>query len=127
MRGVQPGAPLEDYVIEYHRFDGRQVHFMVHPCEVTLLSINDLIIERCTRGRKRIRQIAAHDNASGASVRGLPVRQDPISAPGAHRYASCTPPGHIFVRLFGRVTKRGAERSSETGRCLEYVISEGGA
>ncbi len=78
---------------------------MVHLCEVILLMDNELTIERYTRGRKRIRQIAAHNHASRAFVRGLPVRQNPISAPGAQIMTSCIPLRPILVRLFGRITK----------------------
>ena len=92
-------------MIKYQWFDSTRVHFAVHPCEVTTLMINDFTIERCTRRRKRIRQIAAHNHASRAFVRGLPVRQNPISAPGAQIMTSCIPLRPIFVRLFGRITK----------------------
>ena len=107
-----PCAPLENYMIEYQWFDSTRVHFAVHPCEVTTLMINDFTIERCTRRRKRIRQIAAHNHASRAFVRGLPVRQDLISAPGAQITTSCIPLRPIFVRLFGRMTKGKKENVS---------------
>ena len=81
------------------------MHFAVHLCEVTVLISNRLPIKRCTYGRMAIRQIAAHNHASRAFVRGLPVRQDLISAPGAQITTSCIPLRPIFVRLFGRITK----------------------
>ena len=78
-------VPPEAYTTEYQRFNNTQVHRVVHLCEVIVLISNRLPIKRCTYGRMAIRQIAAHSHASRAFVRGLPVRQAPISAPGAHR------------------------------------------
>ena len=47
-----PCAPLENYMIKYQWFDSTRVHFAVHPCEATLLTINELTIERCTGIRR---------------------------------------------------------------------------
>ena len=78
-------APPGNYMIEYQRVNSARVHRTVHPCEAILLITKDLTIERCTRGRKRFRQTAAREHASWAFAQRLPVRQQPISPPGAHR------------------------------------------
>ncbi len=105
-------VPPEAYTTEYQRFNNTRVHRVVHLCEVTLLISNRLPIKRCTYGRMAIRQIAAHSHASRAFVRGLPVRQAPISAPGAHKSTSYAPTGRVNVRQFGemRILSEGEAR-----------------
>ena len=97
--------------------------------EAILLITKDLTIERCKRGRKRIRQTAAHDQASQAYVPCLPVRQQPISVPGAHKSTSYAPTGRVNVRQFGemRILSEGEARPGvfEGAEPLHQAMFEG--
>ena len=77
------GAPPENYMIEHQWFDSLQVHFAVHLCEVILLIINDLPVERCTStvGEERNwRRISEGEARPGVFEGAEPLHQAPSGA-----------------------------------------------
>ena len=70
-------------MIEHQWFDSLQVHFAVHLCEVILLIINDLPVERCTStvGEERNwRRISEGEARPGVFEGAKPLHQAPSGA-----------------------------------------------
>ena len=77
------GAPPENYMIEHQWFDSLRVHRTVHLCEVILLIINDLPVERCTStvGEERNwRRISEGEARPGVFEGAKPLHQAPSGA-----------------------------------------------